>query len=56
MTLLDHGVDATLRNRYGTSVLHFAARRGNFELCKRLLDSLKINCDVRDMAEVIVFK
>jgi len=37
--LLDLNADATLSNKYGTTALHFACRRGNLQLCERLIDT-----------------
>ena len=50
--LLKEGSDASKVNKYGTSALHFAARRGNVKLCKLLVDH--INPKIRDMAQVLV--
>lgn len=36
--LLEEGADPLIQNKYGTYPLHYAARRGNDELCQLILD------------------
>ena len=62
--LLEKGADPTRKNKYGTTALHFAARRGNMKVCQMLLDNTgldstdggqtfrKANPDVTDNAGV----
>ena len=49
-TLLKRQADATIRNKYGTTALHFAARRGNLESCQLLLDTAGVDVNMKDNA------
>ena len=62
--LIEKGANLQAENRYGTTALHFAARRGNLKVCQMLLDNAgldstdgeqtfrKANPDVTDNAGV----
>lgn len=62
--LIEKGANLQAENRYGTTALHFAARRGNMKVCQVLLDNTgldstdggqtfrKANPDVTDNAGV----
>ena len=42
--LVTRGADVNIKNVYGSTALHFAARRGNTEIASLLIDQQ--NCDV----------
>ena len=46
--LLQAGADPSIKDRKGSTPLHFAARRGNDEIVKVLLKHPKVKIDVRD--------
>ena len=50
--LIQHGAYLSARNIYGSTALHFAARAGNEELCRMLLDTIGIFIDTTDSVEV----
>lgn len=52
--LIERNAKATIRNKYGTTALHFAARRGNADLCKLLLDKPNVDINATDNGLVSV--
>ena len=50
--LLKRKANTVIRNTYGTSTLHFAARRGNFDVCRMLLDVPEVDINAKDNADV----
>ena len=46
--LLQGGADPSIKGKKGSTPLHFAARRGNDEIVKVLLEHPKVKVDVRD--------
>ena len=46
--LLHGGADPSIKDKKGSTPLHFAARRGNDEIVKVLLEHPKVNVDARD--------
>ena len=46
--LLPRGADPTLRGKNGSMPLHLAARRGNEEIVKVLLDQPSVHVDAKD--------
>ena len=46
--LLQGGADPSIRGKKGSTPLHFAARRGNDEIVKVLLEYLKVKVNARD--------
>ena len=46
--LLQGGADPSIKGRKGSTPLHFAARRGNGEIIKVLLEHPKVKVDARD--------
>ena len=49
--LIRHRADATVRNRNGCTVAHWAASGGNLEVCRYLFDVVKVDFSVRNLAE-----
>ena len=47
-TLLERGADPSVKGRKGDTALHFAARRGNEEIVKILLQHSKVNVNDKD--------
>ena len=47
-TLLERGADPSVKGKNGNTPLHFAARRGNEEIVKVLLEHQKVNVNVKD--------
>ena len=50
--LVTRGADVSIKNVYGSTALHFAARRGNTEIAKLLIDQQ--NCDVNAKDNALV--
>ncbi len=46
--LLERGADPSIKGKNGSTPLHFAARRGNEEIVKVLLEHPKVNVNVTD--------
>ena len=46
--LLQAGADPSIKGKKGSTPLHFAARRGNDEIVKVLLENPRVKVDVRD--------
>lgn len=53
--LIQHGACSSARNIYGSTALHFAARAGNEELCRILMDTFSIHIDATDSVGVMKF-
>lgn len=52
--LLEHEADPLIQNIYGTSALHFAARRGNLNICRLLSAIPQVDVNDRDNAGVCI--
>ena len=52
--LLQRGADATVGTKYGSTALHFAARRGNAQLCQELLNIPGVEANVEDNGKVLL--
>ena len=53
--LIERGADAAIKNTYGTTALHFSARRGNGELCEALLALPLVDVNAVDNGLVRIF-
>lgn len=49
-TLLERGADPSVKGRKGDTALHFAARRGNEDVVKILLQHSKVNVNDKDVS------